>query len=137
MFKKWKKKYLRFSTLMSSKVIDITFFAIVVIRDILLTLGIPLTNMLAILLISIRSINMYRIWDNSYIRRKLPEQQQFHLHCGIEKIRIFFYKMSFSLNLIQFCLFELLMIVTINCYIEENCETIPTEIHVTKGKLCI
>ncbi|XP_045449585.1 partner of bursicon [Melitaea cinxia] len=40
--------------------------------------------------------------------------------------------MSFSLNFIQFCFFELLMFVTINCYIDENCETIPTEIHVTK-----
>ncbi|CAH2084654.1 unnamed protein product [Euphydryas editha] len=40
--------------------------------------------------------------------------------------------MSFSLNIIQFCFLELLMIIAIYCYVDENCETIPTEIHLTK-----
>lgn len=28
---------------------------------------------------------------------------------------------------------EILLFVSITCYADENCETIPTEIHVTKG----
>ncbi|XP_026496207.2 partner of bursicon [Vanessa tameamea] len=40
--------------------------------------------------------------------------------------------MSFYLRSMQFYILELLFVIAITCYADENCETIPTEIHVTK-----
>lgn len=41
--------------------------------------------------------------------------------------------MAFFSKTIAICILEVLFLLTLKCYADENCETLPTEIHVTKG----